>query len=107
MVHYVLLDNVPGGVAAPGLHRAFTFGGSSLYASYPVEETVGTFIHETLHLLGASDKYNNNECDTVGTNDPFKRSGGTLQGSDIMCNHISPSSAKINDITAREIGWQN
>jgi hypothetical protein len=97
MVQYVLLNRVYGGVAFPGAHRAFTEN------SY----TVPTFIHETLHLFGASDKYNNNDCNTVGTSDPFGRYNGSLPGVDIMCSNFSLGSSIINDITAREIGWQN
>lgn len=100
MVHYVLLDHTYGGVAFPNLHRAFTY-----YASGNV--TTATFIHETLHLFGASDKYNNNDCSTIGTNDPFGRYNGTLPGSDIMCSNFNADVSRINDITAREIGWAN
>lgn len=98
MVHYVLLNNIYGGIANPYDHRAFT------YNSYA---TVPTFVHETLHLFGASDKYNNNDCNTVGTADPFGRYNGSAPGVDIMCSNFSLGSSIINDITAREIGWQN
>lgn len=99
MTHYVLLDNAYGGIATPDVHRAFTY--HSPYAAVP------TFIHETLHLLGASDKYNNSDCSRIGTNDPFGRYNGSLPGFDIMCSNFSTESSMINDITAREIGWAN
>lgn len=98
MVHYVLLNSVYGGVAFPGQHEAFTENGSI---------TSSVFIHETLHLLGASDKYNNNDCNTIGSSDPFGRYNGSLPGADIMCESFSIGLSVINDITAREIGWQN
>jgi len=98
MVHYVLLTGSYGGVASPQDHSAFTYSG---YLALP------TFVHETLHLFGASDKYNNNDCNTVGTADPFGRYEGSAPGVDIMCNNFSLGSSIINDITAREIGWQN
>lgn len=97
MVHYVLLNDQYGGIAFPGLHRAFTYNVS----------VVPTFVHETLHLYGASDKYNNNDCNTIGANDPFGRYNGTLPGTDIMCSNFSLDYSMINDITAREIGWAN
>lgn len=97
MVHYVLLNDRYGGIAFPGLHRAFTYN----------TLVVPTFVHETLHLYGASDKYNNNDCNTVGVNDPFGRYNGTLPGTDIMCSNFSLDYSMINDITAREIGWAN
>lgn len=97
MVHYVLLNQMYGGIAFPGLHRAFTYNSA----------TVPTFVHETLHLYGASDKYNNNDCNSIGKNDPFVRYDGKLPGSDIMCNNFSLNTSMINDITAREIGWPN
>lgn len=99
MIHFVLLDSTYGGAAFPWLHRAFTYNSSGA--------VVPTFVHETLHLLGASDKYNNNDCSTIGTNDPFGRYNGTLPGQDIMCSNFSLSASAINDITAREIGWGN
>ncbi len=104
MVHFVLLGSTYGGVAFPGLHRAFTFDTSSYGQS---QLTISTFVHETLHLFGASDKYNNNDCNTIGTNDPFNRYGGSLPGKDIMCDNFNLDSSGINDITAREIGWAN
>lgn len=98
MVHFVLLDNQYGGVAFPFMHRAVSYN----------DTIIGTFIHETLHLLGASDKYYDNDCNTIGTNDPFGRYNDTLPGNDIMCSVSWPLDVtKINDITAREIGWSN
>lgn len=100
LVHYVLLDPVYGGMAFPWMHRAFT---ENDYGDIAVP----TFIHETLHLFGASDKYNNNDCATKGTGDPFGRYNGTQPGVDIMCSNFSVNYSNINDITAREIGWAN
>ncbi len=96
LTQYVLLDSVYGGYAFPTVHQAFT------YSSFGVS----TFAHETLHLFGATDKYNNNDCDTIGTSDPFGRYGGSQPGRDIMCDNFNLTSI-INDITAREIGWAN
>jgi hypothetical protein len=97
LVHYVFLDQTYGGVAFPTMHRAFTEN----------DFVVQTFVHETLHLFNASDKYNNNDCSTIGTNDPFGRYNGTLPGTDVMCGQYDLNISKINDITAREIGWAN
>lgn len=96
MVHYVELDHHRGGVAFRSSHRAFTQG-----------KNVPVFIHETLHLFGASDKYHNNDCATIGTKDPFDRYDKTKPGRDIMCSSYSLRHSNINDITAREIGWPN
>lgn len=95
-VHYILLENQYGGMAFPSKHRAFTYTSSA----------VGVFTHESLHLFGASDKYNNNDCNTIGGGDPFGRYNGTQPGKDIMCTS-SDLNSNINDITAREIGWLN
>lgn len=97
IVHYVLLDPQYGGMAFTYIHRAFSYNSFA----------VSVFIHENLHLLGASDKYNNNDCATIGTNDPFARYNNELPGSDIMCSVWSLDVSRINDITAREIGWTN
>lgn len=100
MVHYIYLDqfNPQGGGAMADSHRAFTLGND-----------IGTFIHETLHLFGATDKYANNDCITIGKADPFAKTEETVTMYDIMCAEYSDSSQvnTINRITAREIGWPN
>ncbi|PSO43397.1 hypothetical protein BRC19_00845 [Candidatus Saccharibacteria bacterium QS_5_54_17] len=97
MVHYVELDTGDRkGVASPSSHRAFT-----------KSKSVGVFVHETLHLFGAEDKYHNDDCTTIGTNDPFQRRDDPERGLDIMCNSYHIQYSVINDITAREIGWPN
>lgn len=100
IVEFIFMDGGYGGIAMPYLHRAFS------YDSY-VPQLPAIFTHETLHLFGASDKYNNNDCNTIGTGDPFGRYEGTKPGIDIMCVAFNLDSSSINDITAREIGWGN
>lgn len=98
LVHYVYLSDSYGGSAFPGSHRAFTNASSSSGA--------GVFIHETLHLFKASDKYNNDECNTIGRANPFDKTEKPQQLTDIMCS-ASLDHGIINRITAREIGWPN
>jgi hypothetical protein len=96
LVHYIYLSNAFGGGAFPGSHRAFT-NSSGL--------SIGVFIHETLHLFGASDKYNDNDCYSIGRANPFDKSQKPQKLSDIMCSGHEDDI--INEITAREIGWPN
>lgn len=100
IVHYIYLDqfNPQGGGAMADSHRAFTLGND-----------IGTFIHETLHLFGATDKYANNDCITIGKADPFAKTLETVTMYDIMCSEYTDSAevSTINRITAREIGWPN
>ena len=100
MVHYFILTSSYGGVAMPQEHRAFTYFNHGVY-------TLPVFVHETLHLFGATDKYRNNDCASKGQNDPFGRYNGSLPGEDIMCSNFNLNVSQVNDITAREIGWQN
>jgi hypothetical protein len=103
LIHFIHLDSTYGGIAMPDLHRAFT-----------QTKEPGVFIHETLHLFGASDKYVEGKCNCMknGTNDPFKRHH-FRKGYDIMCESFDTGTSGttnnniINDITAREIGWDN
>lgn len=97
LVHYVYSENGYGGMAFPGSHRAFTEGYSQ----------VGVFLHETIHLFGATDKYNNNDCNTIGRANPFDKTSTPQDLFDIMCRLYPLKSAIINTITAREIGWTN
>lgn len=101
MVHYVYLQKQKfRSFAMPSSHRAFT---NAQFA-----DTTGVFIHETLHLLGASDKYNNGDCQTRGQGNPFDPNGSEKDLLDIMCwAYGSMDHLNINIITGREIGWQN
>ncbi len=101
MVHYIYVPkNKFRSFALPSSHRAFT------NAQY--DGTTGVFTHETLHLLGASDKYNNGDCQTRGRGNPFDPNGAERDLLDIMCwSYGSMDYLNINIITGREIGWQN
>lgn len=99
LVHYIYLSNSYGGGAFRSSHRAFTNTDSS--------RSPGVFIHETLHLFSATDKYNNNDCNTVGRANPFDKTQKPQNLFDIMCRTSPLDSAIINKITAREIGWPN
>ena len=101
MVHYVYLPkDAFRSFALPGKHRAFT---NAYYFG-----TTGVFIHESLHLLGASDKYNNGDCATRGRGNPFDPNSGDTNLTDIMCSSYTDlDSLNINTITARELGWLN
>lgn len=101
LVHYVYLrKDTFRSFALPDQHRAFTTA-----SNY---RTTGTFIHETLHLFGASDKYNNGDCQTRGRGDPFNPNSPEKNLTDIMCQDYGDiATLNINTITAREIGWPN
>jgi len=99
LVHYIYLSNSYGGSAFRRSHRAFTNTNSS--------RSSGVFIHETLHLFEAGDKYNDNDCNTVGKANPFDKTQKPQNLFDIMCRTNPLDSAIINKITAREIGWPN
>jgi len=99
LVHYIYLSNSYGGGAFRNSHRAFTNTDSS--------RSPGVFIHETLHLFGATDKYNNDDCNTIGRVNPFDKTQKPQNLFDIMCRTNPLNNAIINKITAREIGWPN
>lgn len=99
LVHYIYLSDSFGGGAFPDSHRAFT--NSNGY------NEIGVFIHETLHLFSATDKYNDDDCNTIGRANPFDKSQKPQKLTDIMCLVFPLSSVIINKITAREIGWPN
>lgn len=110
LVHYVLLAEFGGwGVAFPNSHRAITVTGTALHAvgdlDQPSGPDVGVFIHETLHLFGAGDKYLYGDCFTIGRADPFDQTGQIQELFDVMCN--ASVNGIINRVTAREIGWPN
>lgn len=99
LVHYIYLSTSYGGGAFPSSHRAFT--------NSVGEQEIGVFIHETLHLFGTTDKYNDNDCNTIGRADPFDSTQKPQELFDIMCSLFPLENAIINTITAREIGWSN
>ena len=100
LVHYVFMGHSGfRSFALPEDHRAFTDVTDDFDAT-------ATFIHETLHLFGASDKYEDGECESRGRSDPFKKSSSTIGLYDIMCStYEGLDKLNINTITAREIGW--
>ena len=103
LVNYIYLDNPRGGgMAFPSDHRSFV--GFSFYSGS------GTFIHETLHLFGASDKYLQEDnvdkgCTNVGRGDASGQVNVTGELYDIMCVDAAPWERIINSVTAKEIGW--
>jgi len=100
IIEYVLLDGIYGGMAFPSLHQNFA------YAQYEP----GVFAHETLHLFGATDKYTSQHdvsCKADASSDPFNSGDASAVDNDIMCSDFTLSTASINPITAREIGWAN
>lgn len=99
ITHYVYLPTYSfRSFALPSSHRAYT------NPSYG--RSTATFIHETLHMFGASDKYNNNDCNTRGKSNPFGAQADAKF--DIMCSDFGIfDNINVNIITAREIGWTN
>lgn len=92
LVYYMGLKGGPGGGwAFPDSHRALS------------TPNIGVFIHETLHLFGASDKYFDGDCNSIGRANPFDKSEKPQNLTDIMCS--GNQNGIINEITAREIGW--
>lgn len=77
------------------------------------------FIHELLHLYGASDKYVENErkCTENGYGEPERKDEPPQSNSDIMCGYTMDNEGNIgygnliqnnlivNSVTAEEIGW--
>lgn len=99
ITHYVYLPTYRfRSFALPASHRAYT------NPSYG--RSTATFVHETLHMFGASDKYNNNDCNTRGKSNPFSTQADSKF--DIMCSDFGIfDNINVNIITAREIGWTN